>query len=81
MKISEQPAFPMEKFDDAGKGRGQPDYSHPTYKGLTKREYLAGLAMQGILSRSGNWNEANLDFVSKQAVYHADHLLEQLTKQ
>lgn len=74
MKNSEQHAFPLERHEI--NESGVPETVFQT--GLTKREYFAGLAMQGILSRSGDWNGANLDFVSKQAVYHADDLLEQL---
>jgi hypothetical protein len=48
------------------------------YNGLTKREYLAGLAMQGLMASPGN------DFTFEQwatrAVMMADALLAELAK-
>ena len=47
--------------------------------GLTKREYFAGLAMQGILS---NFAAKNLEAssVSKESLFHADALIKELNK-
>lgn len=42
MSNSEQPAFP-ESCTSEG-------HSSNTFKGLTKREYFAGLAMQGLIT-------------------------------
>ena len=58
------------------------DYTKTQYRentGLTKREYFAGLAMQGILS---NFAAKNLkaSSVSKEALFHADALIEALNK-
>lgn len=56
-----------------------------TQYGLTKREYFAGLAMQGLLSNeSGGMTEGNSRTfspygISKLALQHADALLEQLS--
>ena len=47
--------------------------------GLTKREYFAGLAMQGILSKHGIGQY--YDKVAEEAVKYADALLEELDKQ
>jgi hypothetical protein len=44
--------------------------------GLTKREYFAGLAMQGILSYDGQGGSSEL--YAKNAVQFADALLEEL---
>ena len=49
--------------------------------GLTKREYFAGLAMQGLIA--GRWacpdNVPNdVMTIVEQAVFHADELLKQL---
>lgn len=41
-------------------------------KGLTKREYFAALAMQGILAQSGS---LPMDLVAKDAVQAADTLI------
>ena len=46
------------------------------FGGLTKREYLAAKAMQGLLS---NPNQ-KFEFVAKLAVLHADALLNELSK-
>ena len=55
------------------------------FGGLTKREYFAGLAMQGMLSNSGTsiYLKGNIDLlvpelVSKFAIEYADELLKQL---
>jgi len=66
MKNSKLPAFPVNA-------------SIPMHEGLTKREYFAGLAMSGILSRSGNWNQVDdFGFVAREALIHADNLLKEL---
>jgi hypothetical protein len=46
--------------------------------GLTKREYFAGLAMQGILSALPHPLEAHRKTVSEKAIQLADELLTQL---
>jgi len=46
--------------------------------GLTKREYFAGLAMQGILSALPHPLEAHRKTVSEKAIQLADELLKQL---
>lgn len=54
--------------------------------GLTKREYFAGLAMQGLLANSngGMTSGGSVTFspsgISELAVLHADALLEALSK-
>lgn len=50
-----------------------------TYCGLTKREYFAGLAMQGLLS-SNRLNTNNMDAYAQTAVKYADALLNELLK-
>ena len=46
--------------------------------GLTKREYFASLAMQGILSGLPRPLEAHRKTVSEKAIQLADELLKQL---
>jgi hypothetical protein len=47
------------------------------YSGLTKREYFAALAMQGLLARYGD--EVDRDnFISIKSIEYADNLLEKL---
>lgn len=48
------------------------------FGGLTKREYFAGLALQGIISKHGV--ETDISNFTKDAVKLADALLEQLEK-
>ena len=59
-----------------------PSLQNETSLGLTKREYFAGLAMQGLIS-SCDWNVTifNKDLIeatSKNAIELADELLKQL---
>jgi hypothetical protein len=46
--------------------------------GLTKREYFAALALQGILASDGVWSSDKL--ASMCAVKQADYLIEELNK-
>lgn len=45
--------------------------------GLTKREYFAAMAMQGILDNEGTISEGN---VAKWSVQYADALIKELNK-
>ena len=52
------------------------------YEGLTKREYFAAMAMQGLLS--GEYRcatEEQATIVARHAVQHADALLAELAKE
>lgn len=49
--------------------------------GLTKREYFAGLAMQGLLSNPKQIDTTNFKWIAEHALGYADELLEQLEKQ
>lgn len=73
MNNAEQPAFP-----DPLRG-GEPSIvnQNPDKEplGLTKREYFAGLALQGIITNGSRYN----DF-AKTAVELADKLLAELDK-
>jgi hypothetical protein len=46
--------------------------------GLTKREYYAGLAMQGLIANGRVLLSAN---VAEEAILYADALLEELSKE
>lgn len=57
-----------------------PSLQNETSLGLTKREYFAGVALQGILSNRwsmefGNYNEEQK---TEMAIKYADELLKQL---
>ena len=61
------------------------DYSQGNFEGLTKREYFAGLAMQGILSsqtemRSNGFSltKEEIKYICEESVLLADELLKQL---
>ena len=68
---SREPAFPIQT--ESSDKMNVPNY------GLTKREYFAAMAMQGILA-SG---KTNIDFSGKvaiQSIHFADELLKQLSQ-
>lgn len=48
--------------------------------GLTKREYFAGLAMQGLLSNPSQIDFTNFEWIAQHAVGYADELLLELSK-
>jgi hypothetical protein len=72
MIYEDQPAFPATK---AATQKGAAEWS-----GMTRREHLAAMAMQGILA-SGNFSDSPYDDVAVQAVAvqainYADALIE-----
>jgi hypothetical protein len=48
------------------------------YPGLTKREYFAGLAMQGLLSNPAQIDTTNFEWIARHAKGYADALLAEL---
>lgn len=55
--------------------------NHPSdWYGLTKREYFAAMAMQGIISNPNNHYVTSYS-IAERAVQIADALIEQLNKQ
>lgn len=80
MKIADQPAFPLsgdKHQSEIGKGVLSHDY-----KGLTKREMFAAIAMQGILAARYEANPvlhtpSPADTI-QDAIRYADELLKQL---
>ena len=75
MKNSEQPINPID---------GSHQGIHPkAIIGLTKREYFAGLAMQGLLSIYDNCNNIapnyeNIEYMATLSVKASDELLKAL---
>lgn len=52
------------------------------YSGLTKREYFAAMAMQGLTSGNEDINRSDfINYRTERAVQMADALIEQLNKQ
>lgn len=49
-------------------------------EGLTKREYFAAMAMQGLLSNEKVYRDSNLPSVSELSVRQADALINELNK-
>jgi hypothetical protein len=75
MKNSEQAAFPLV-YDG-------PNANSFCHDGLTKREYFAAMAMQGLLSADARYNNRTDDrkSLAKDAIAFADELLKQLDNQ
>jgi len=76
MTNSEQSAFPaMDMNNNLGIDRLE-----LRYEGLTKREYFAVMAMQGLLSADAKYGNRTDDreSLAKDAIAHADELLKQL---
>jgi hypothetical protein len=80
MRNSDMPAMPQSGSEGScGDLNSSADWGG---MGLTKREYFAGLAMQGFCSNP-NANptiQAHIDNLAEDSVNMADALLEQLTK-
>ena len=75
MKNSEHPAFPFNYIDES---IGRMDWP-----GISKREYFAAMAMQGIASSMTGHLKQEQDtekFIAKVSVKYADALLAELEK-
>ena len=81
MKNADKPINPVVQEENTRQGG---KILMCTEYGLTKREYYAGLAMQGLLANSyggmtsGGSRTFSPNEISKLAVIHADELLKQL---
>lgn len=75
MAVVNEPAFPCEVTSDGQGGvKGiQTGNRSGIATGLSKREWFAGLAMQGLLTAGYDGD------VAREAVQHADELLRQLS--
>jgi hypothetical protein len=49
------------------------------YQGMTKGEYFAAMAMQGLMANNIN-NKMQIDILAKQAVYAANELINALNE-
>ena len=73
-KLGNEPAFPEMIFVQSGEAL---EYcTVHSYAGLTKRQYFAGLAMQGLLS----CESTTFECANENAIRCADALLEELSK-
>lgn len=68
-------AYPQVAFDDRG---ALTTLGMQEFQGLTKREYFAGLAMQGLLAKEGVWSSDEI--LAQRSIEIADELLKQLEK-
>ena len=66
-----EPAFSKSAFYYPDGGLDSPN------AGLTKREYFAAMALQGMLAKYGSDYQVNN---AKEAIYWADALIEELNK-
>lgn len=57
-----------------------PEETAPEQEGLTKREYFAGLAMQGILAQPKLMANVSPEEIAKWAVIDADAIIAELSK-
>lgn len=80
MENKDQPAFPDTRRAAEQSYSNQNPEQWPT--GLTKREYFAGLAMQGLLSRSNpdGMTVQEIAAAVEDSVKIADFLLYELSK-
>lgn len=69
------PAMPQNNSETLCQQTGTPHYMH---SGLTKREYFAGLAMQGIVMHTTM--SPDLKHAAERSVFMADALLAELER-
>ena len=58
-----------------------PSTSSDDNSGLTKREYFAAIALQGLLSNPEEYARTNNQDVARKAVFFADKLIAELNEQ
>lgn len=68
------PAFPATEVNGGTDGIGCKDGIWH-YKGMTLRDWLAGMAMQAILARTDSRFSTTLEFVGGKAYQYADAMI------
>lgn len=76
MKNADQPINPDPMRGVEQSYSNQDPWEHPI--GLTKREYFAGLAMQGLLANGIPGRHNLAENLIPEAIYMADELLKEL---
>jgi hypothetical protein len=85
----DQPAFPAEVSHSGGEmlDKNQTGMNTAIYKGLSKREYMATMAMQGLASTHSKMEQysvnvgcVDVEEIAKESVALADALLAELEK-
>lgn len=77
MKNSEMPAMPVTNAEGFSAHPASGAIDPGTCSGLTKREYFAGLAMQGLCASDVEWQKKS-SVIARNAVIQADALLAEL---
>jgi hypothetical protein len=79
IKNADLPAMPLtgDPYIDI-QGHGSRGGRYEDGMGLTKREHLAGLAMQGLCAHSSDYHRP--EHLAQDAVMHADALLAELER-
>lgn len=82
MITGNEPAFPSDhEWSEGGKDLlGAPVIVHRKSFGLSKREYYAGLAIQGLLSNTDTLSDTQIVFFAEKAVKAADALMAELNQ-
>ena len=87
MKNADKPIYPTtsQKINETEFFEYNLPNKEKQYSGLTKREYFAGLAMQGLLALPdkgtfSSFDEA-IEWICEASVKFADELLKQLEKE
>lgn len=74
MENRDKPAFPIHP-------ELAPNFAEHDYAGISKREYFAAMALQGLLTNPHTIpNKEGYEYASSLAVKSADALLDQLEK-
>ena len=80
MTRADEPAFPMKEVRRSGVYvGGEPILTEDIREGLTKREYFAGLAMQGLCTQPSS-EFSTPEELAKYAVKAADALIKELER-
>jgi hypothetical protein len=75
MEKKNEAAFPRE-WSKIKQSKDAPEQISVAQKGLTKLEYFAAMAMQGMLASGyGDFNDKHIDYISELAIKQADNLL------
>lgn len=81
-ELGEQPSGYTVHSEEHTDSNGKTHWSNDdgiVSKGLTKREWLAGLIIQGAIANPNN--QANFDVLAAHAIGQADALLAELAKE
>lgn len=80
MEEAHKPIYPLLESNTNDKNQLSEVYVETEFRGLSKREYFAGLAMQGLLVNAGRngLDIKQYNKVAETAIKHAEALLHEL---